>query len=400
MTPFLLYTILVILFVMKNKIYLDNAATTKCDIEVVNEMIPYLSENYGNPSSHHQFGQIAKIAIEKSREKIGEILIAEPYEIIFTSGGTEALNSAIIGAAIYQKRMFNKNRILASKIEHHSVLNTINYLKNFGFVVELVDVCENGNLNLNDLINKISDSVALICVMHVNNEIGTILQIEEIGEIAKSKNILFISDTVQSVGKIDNDFAKFPSSIAVASAHKINGPKGIGILLLKRGIEIDSLIHGGAQERNHRGGTENVASIVGFAKAIEIWHLNREKYFIHFKNLKNILINKLKSLDEIIINGDANNSMPNIVSVSIDSKKLKIDGEMFLINLDLNGVAVSSGSACTTGSTQPSHVLKAIGHDVETIKSTFRFSFGKENTEEEINSAAEIFIKLVNQLKN
>ena len=380
---------------MKNKIYLDNAATTICDSEVIDAMLPYLKTNFGNPSSQHGFGQVAKTAVERSREQIAEMLNAEPYEIIFTSGGTEAINHAIKGVAFYQKRFNKKLHIIASEIEHPAVLQTLKYLEDFGFEISFIKVDENGKINLNDLQNNIRPTTALICVMHANNEIGTIQPINEINNIAKRNNIILFSDTVQSIGKMPFNFSTFNADLCSISAHKINGPKGIGALLLKRGVEFDSLIHGGSQEKNHRGGTENVAAIVGFAKALSIWIKNQNQYSEYFKNLKLYLINKFKLIDGIIINGDENNSLNNILSVSIDSSKIKIDGEMFLINLDLHGLAVSSGSACSSGSAQSSHVIRAIGRNEKTNRATVRFSFGKDTTKEEVVSASEIFLEVL-----
>jgi cysteine desulfurase len=368
-------------------IYLDNAASTKVDKRVSEAMLPFLKESYGNPSSIYKPGREAKVFLEEARETVADFIGAAPSEIYFTSGGTESNNFAIKGIAFNQ--LGKKNHIITSKIEHSAVLDTLNYLHDkFGFEITYVPTDKHGIID-NDILEKsINEKTFLICVMHSNNELGVINDINAISEIIKGKNIYLHTDSVQSIGKTHFKVKELNCSTATLSAHKIYGPKGIGALYIRKGTLIDKYIHGGKQERNRRGGTENVPAIAGFKKAIEILKERMDKDISHYEKLKTYLSSKFRNTfaDKVIINSfEGPSSLPNIVNFSFDLSKVKIDPDTLLINLDLKGIAVSSGSACSSGSIQPSHVLKAIGYADDIAKSSVRISFGRENTEKEID---------------
>jgi cysteine desulfurase len=368
-------------------IYLDNAATTKVDKRVLEAMRPFLNERYGNPSSIHKPGREAKVFLEEAREAVADFIGAAPSEIYFTSGGTESNNFAIKGIAFGQ--LGKKNNIISSRIEHSAVLDTLNYLQDkFGFEITYVPTDKHGIMDHDILKKSINERTFLICVMHSNNELGVINDINAISQIANERNIFFHTDSVQSIGKTHFNVNELNCTTATLSAHKIYGPKGIGALYIRKGTSIDKFIHGGKQERDRRGGTENMPAIAGFKQAIEILNERMDKDIIHYKKLKTYLLTKLRQTfaDKVIINSvEGPNSLPNIVNFSFDLSKVKIDPDTLLINLDLKGIAVSSGSACTSGSIQPSHVLKAIGYADDIAKSSLRISFGRENTEKEID---------------
>lgn len=376
-------------------IYLDNAATTPIDLRVKEAMLPYLSEKFGNASSIHQWGRETKVLLEDTRDLIADFIGARSSEIYFTSGGTEANNFAIKGMAFNQ--LGNKNHIISSKIEHSAVIDSLEYLKErFGFKVTYLKTNRFGEINIDDLENSITSDTFLICVMHSNNELGIINDIPQIAEITNSKNILLHTDSVQSIGKSLFNVNNLNCSTATLSAHKIYGPKGIGALYIKKDTPIDKFIHGGKQERDNRGGTENILAIAGFKKAVEILKEEMDNDIKLYTSLKSQLITLLKNEfgDKVIFNSKENdNSLPNILNISFDFNKINIDPETMVIKLDLNGIAVSSGSACTSGSVQPSHVLKAIGTNNITAKSSLRISFGRFNKEKDIDG-------LVNALKN
>ncbi|MGH2574084.1 MAG: cysteine desulfurase family protein [Ignavibacteria bacterium] len=371
-------------------VYLDNAATTKIDDRVLEAMLPYLKNEYGNASSVHKLGRAAKVMLEESREVIAEFIGASPSEIYFTSGGTEANNFALKGIAF--NNLGKKNHIVSTKIEHSAVLDTLDYLnQKFGFEITYVPVNKYGEVNLDFLNDAVSNKTFLICIMHSNNELGIINELEEISETANQRGIHLHTDSVQSIGKTDFNVKKIGCSTATLSAHKIYGPKGIGASYIKKGTEVDKFIHGGQQEREKRGGTENIPAVAGFKKATELLNENMDSDIAAYKNLKSKLILELKKIfkDKIIINSLENkNSLNNIVNISFDLKKVKLDPDTLLIKLDLKGIAVSSGSACTSGSIQPSHVLKAIGYDDTTAKSSLRISFGRYNTEKDVDYLA------------
>ena len=340
---------------MKN-IYFDNAATTRLDEEVLNEMIPYLKENYGNASSIYKLGRDSKKAVEDSREKIAQVLNCKSNEIYFTAGGSESDNTAIKGIARANK--LKGNHIITSKIEHPAVLETCKNLEKEGFEVTYISVDENGIINLEELKKSVKDTTVLITIMFANNEIGTVQPIEEIGKIAKEKNIYFHTDAVQAVGSIKIDVQKLNIDSLSLSGHKLYGPKGIWALYVKSGIKFEKFVDGGHQERNKRAGTENVAGIVGIGKAIEIAYSDLEEHNKKIKELRDYYVAQVTSkIPYVKVNGDMKKRLPGNSNISFRF----IEGEGLLLNLDLKGVCASSGSACTSGSLDPSHVLLAIG---------------------------------------
>ena len=375
-------------------IYLDNNATTKTDEEVLNTMMPYLLDNYGNPSSIYKIGRENKKAIEDSREKVAQILNCEPKEIYFTSGGSESDNTAIRGIAYCYK---NKgNHIITSKIEHPAVLETCKQLEKEGFEVTYIGVNKNGIIDLEELEKSIKSTTILITIMFANNEIGTIEPIKEIGEIARKNNIIFHTDAVQAVGSVKIDVRKLNIDSLSLSAHKFYGPKGIGVLYVKRGIQFNKIINGGHQERNKRAGTENVAGIVGLAKAMDLAYRNLEANNKKVKELRNYYVKQIKEkIPYIKINGDMEKRLPGNSNISFRF----IEGEGLLLNLDLKGICASSGSACTSGSLNPSHVLLAIGLPHEIAHGSLRISIGKYNTKEEIDYVIENLVEIVDRLR-
>lgn len=375
-------------------VYLDNAATTKLDNNVFNEMIPYLTENYGNSSSIYKLGKQSKKAIEESRNKIAKILNCDPKEIYFTSGGTESDNIAIKGIA---KSYKNKgNHIITSKIEHPAVLETCRQLEKEGFDITYVSVNNDGIIDLEELIRSIKSETILISIMYANNEIGTIQPIQEIAKISKEKNIIFHTDAVQAVGSVKIDVKKLGLDSLSLSSHKFYGPKGVGALYIKQGVKFDSLITGGHQERNKRAGTENVAGIVGMGKAIEIAYENLEKNNKKITFLRDYYIENIeKRIPYIKINGDRKYRLPGNANISFKF----IEGEGVLLYLDLKGIYASSGSACTSGSLDPSHVLLAIGLSHEIAHGSLRITIGKYNTKQEIDYLVESLVEIVNKLR-
>ena len=370
-----------------NKIYFDNAATTKIAPEVYEAMLPYLEENFGNASSIHTFGKTAKVILEGARDIIADFLGAKPKEIFFTSGGTESNNFAIKGLS-YRFLNSDKNHIITTTIEHSAVIEIVNYLKDrFGFWVTFVKPDKDGNITSDSIQNEIKPETFLVSVMHSNNEIGVINDVKALSDITKEKEIYFHTDSVQSIGKTEFNLKKLNVDFATLSAHKFYGPKGVGIAFIKEGTIVDKFIHGGGQERDMRGGTENIAGIVGLMKAVELLKQNFSKDVNHYLELRNYLIKKLKEVyyDKIIFNSREENSLPNIVNVSFIPDEFNFDPEMFLIMLDLKGVAVSSGSACTSGSIKPSRVLLEMGRDELTALSSLRISFGRDNTLDEVD---------------
>ncbi|HOZ55085.1 MAG TPA: cysteine desulfurase NifS [Clostridia bacterium] len=375
-------------------VYLDNAATTKLDNNVFNEMIPYLTENYGNSSSIYKLGKQSKKAIEESRNKIAKILNCDPKEIYFTSGGTESDNIAIKGIA---KSYKNKgNHIITSKIEHPAVLETCRQLEKEGFEITYVSVNNDGIIDLEELKRSIKSETILISIMYANNEIGTIQPIQEIAKISKEKNIVFHTDAVQAVGSVKIDVKNLGLDSLSLSSHKFYGPKGVGALYIKQGVKFDSLITGGHQERNKRAGTENVAGIVGIGKAIEIAYENLEKNNKKITFLRDYYIENIeKRIPYIRINGDRKYRLPGNANISFEF----IEGEGVLLYLDLKGIYASSGSACTSGSLDPSHVLLAIGLSHEIAHGSLRITIGKYNTKQEIDYLVESLVEVVNKLR-
>lgn len=379
---------------MNHYIYMDNSATTPLKKEVLDEMMPYLTENYGNPSSVYSLGSKAKVAVEKAREQVAHAIGADKKEVFFTSGGSEADNWAIRGIAYKYKD--KGNHIITSKIEHHAVLHTYQYLEKQGFQVTYLDVDEDGLIDLSDLKNAITDKTILISIMFANNEIGTIQPIKEIGKIAKEKNVYFHTDAVQAIGSIEIDVNDLNVDLLSLSAHKFYGPKGVGALYVKRGIKLDSIISGGGQERGKRAGTENVSGLVGLGKAIELATENIEENNQKLIKLRDRLIEKIESnIDHVRLNGHRTKRLPGNVNVCFEY----IEGESLLLSLDMVGVAGSSGSACTSGSLDPSHVLLAIGLPHGIAHGSLRLSLGLFNTEEEIDYVVEKLVEIVDRLR-
>ena len=378
---------------MKN-IYFDNAATTKLDEEVLQQMLPYLTENYGNASSIYKLGRESRKAVEESREKIAKVLNCKPSEIYFTAGGSESDNTAIKGIARANK---NKgNHIITSKIEHPAVLQTCKQLEKEGFEISYISVDENGIINLEELKTSIKPTTVLITIMFANNEIGTIQPIEEIGKIAKENNLYFHTDAVQAVGCVKIDVQKLNIDSLSLSGHKFYGPKGIGALYVRTGVKFEKFIDGGHQERNKRAGTENVAGIVGIGKAIELAYNDLDEHNNKIKELRNYYVEQVKEkIPYVKINGDMKKRLPGNSNISFRF----IEGEGLLLNLDLKGICASSGSACTSGSLDPSHVLLAIGLPHEIAHGSLRITIGKYNTKEEIDYLVENLVEIVNRLR-
>ncbi len=379
---------------MSKYIYMDNAATTEMRDEVLEVMLPFLKENYGNPSSTYSLGVKSKTAIEEAREAIAARINAKPREIYFTSGGSEADNWAIKGVAYANK---DKGRhIITSKVEHHAVLHTCEYLEKQGFDVTYLDVDKYGMVDPEDLRAAIRPDTILITIMYANNEVGTIMPIEEIAAIAKENKIYFHTDAVQAIGSIDIDVEALNIDMLSMSAHKFHGPKGIGVLYIRTATKIDPLIIGGGQERSRRAGTENIASIVGMAKALEIAYANKDARNEKLVQLRDMFIDKiLKNIKYTRLNGHPSKRLPGNVNVSIEF----IEGESMLLSLDMMGVAASSGSACTSGSLDPSHVLLAMGLAHEIAHGSLRLSISEETTEEDIDYVVESLIKIVDRLR-
>ena len=376
------------------EIYLDNAATTKMNDKVFEEMIPYLKDNYGNPSSAYKIGRDNKEIIENARKEVAEILNASPSEIYFTSGGSEADNMALKGIAL--GNVDKGKHIITSKIEHPAVLDTCKELEREGFEISYIGVNENGIVDLTELENKIRKDTILISIMLANNEIGTIQPIKKISKIAKKNNILFHTDSVQAVGNIKIDVQDMNIDALSLSAHKFYGPKGIGVLYLRDGIKFRKYLNGGHQEWNRRAGTENVAGIVGLSKAMSLSYENLEENNKRIIELRNYFINEIKkNIKKIKINGDLENRLPGNINVSFEF----VEADNILHELDKRGIYISTGSACTTGSIESSHVLRAIGLSDGMAHATIRISIGKYNTKEEIDYAIKCIVEIVNNLR-
>lgn len=376
-------------------VYADNAATTQMSDSVLKAMMPLLTDIYGNPSSLHSVGQIAKEHLEAARETVAECIGADPKEIYFTSGASEADNQAIRSAAYIGARK-GKKHIISSKFEHHAVLHTLDALKKEGFEVTLLDVYSNGIVKPEDVANAITDETCLVTIMTANNEIGTIQPIAEIGKICKEKGVLFHTDAVQAVGHIPVNVKDMNCDMLSVSAHKFHGPKGVGFLYARKGILLTNIIYGGAQERNKRAGTENMASIVGMATAIKdaTDHLkeNAEKVTA----MRNRLIDGLKGIERSRINGDLEHHLPGTLNMCFEG----IEGESLLLLLDAKGICASSGSACTSGSLDPSHVLLSIGVPVEIAHGSLRLSISEYNTMEQMDHIVKSVPEVVSYLRS
>ena len=376
-------------------VYADNAATTQMSDSVLKAMMPLLTDIYGNPSSLHSVGQIAKEHLEAARESVAECIGADPKEIYFTSGGSEADNQAIRSAAYIGARK-GKKHIISSKFEHHAVLHTLDALKKEGFEVTLLDVYSNGIVKPEDVANAITEETCLVTIMTANIEIGTIQPIAEIGKICKEKGVLFHTDAVQAVGHIPVNVKDMNCDMLSVSAHKFHGPKGVGFLYARKGILLTNIIYGGAQERNKRAGTENMASIVGMATAIKdaTDHLkeNAEKVTA----MRNRLIDGLKGIERSRINGDLEHHLPGTLNMCFEG----IEGESLLLLLDAKGICASSGSACTSGSLDPSHVLLSIGVPVEIAHGSLRLSISEYNTMEQMDHIVKSVPEVVSYLRS
>ena len=376
------------------RIYLDNAATTKMSEVAIKAMIPYMNEIYGNPSSLHSVGQEANEALQNARERIAKLLGCEPKEITFTSGGSEADNQAIISAAELGERK-GKKHIVSTAFEHHAVLHTLKKLEKEGFEITLLDVHENGLVTAEQVREAIRDDTCLVSVMYANNEIGTIQPISEIGEVCREKGVIFHTDAVQAVGHLHINVKDQNIDMLSLSAHKFHGPKGVGVLYTRKGIPLTTLIEGGAQERGKRAGTENIPAIMGMAAALEEANAKIDENAVKLTALRDKLIVGLSEIPHSVLNGDYEYRLPSNVSFCFEG----IEGESLLLLLDDKGVCASSGSACTSGSLDPSHVLLAIGRVHDIAHGSLRLSLSEENTEEEIDYMIKAVKEVVEYLR-
>lgn len=379
---------------MKRKIYLDYAATTPTDPRVVEAMLPYFTDSFGNPSSIHSFGQEGKKAIEEARDRVANLIGAKNEEIVFTSGGTEADNFALKGVAFANEK--KGNHIVTTAIEHHAVIETGKFLEERGFKVTYLPVDREGLVKPEEVQKAITDKTILISVMHANNEIGTIEPVAEIGKIAQEREIYFHTDAVQTTGYLPLDVDKLNVDLLSMSSHKLYGPKGVGALYIRKGTRIISFMNGGEQERRRRASTENVPGIVGFGRACEITKEEMEKEAKRLTFLRDRLIEGiLERIKEVRLNGHPTQRLPNNVNISIKF----VEGESMLLNLDLAGVAVSTGSACSSSTLEPSHVLLAIGLSPEIAHGSLRLTLGRGTEEEDIDQVLEVLPKIVKRLR-
>ncbi|MEZ4811959.1 MAG: cysteine desulfurase family protein [Caldisericia bacterium] len=377
-------------------IYLDHNATTPVDKGVVEKMLPYFTNGFGNPSSAHKKGEEASKAIELARTEFAKLIGAEPSEIIFTSGGTEADNIAIRGVCF--KLAPEKNHIITSKIEHPAVLQTVEYLeKHHGAEVTYLDVDAGGRINLDDLTGAITEKTALVTIMTANNEVGTIQPMEEIGKICADKGVLFHTDAVQAVGKMSFDVNKFGISLAAFSAHKFYGPKGIGALYVRKGTKLEAQTTGGGQEKKLRPGTLNTPGIIGIGEAARLARENLDSHTKHVKGLRDYFVGRLKEeIPHLVFHGDPKHQLPQVASVGFSF----VEGESILMFLDMDGnIQASSGSACSAGDLHASHVLLAMGVSHASANGTIRFSFGKDNTKEQVDKVMEVLPPIITRLR-
>ncbi|MBE7068916.1 MAG: cysteine desulfurase NifS [Ruminococcaceae bacterium] len=376
-------------------IYADNAATTKMSRTAIDAMLPYMDEIYGNPSSLYSFGQEAKEALENARERIASVLGCEPREITFTSGGSEADNQAIFSAARLGEKK-GKKHIISTAFEHHAVLHTLEKLKKQGFEITLLDVHKNGVITAEQVADAIREDTCLVTIMFANNEIGTIQPIAEIGKVCREKQVLFHTDAVQAAGHLHINVKEQNIDMLSLSAHKFHGPKGIGVLYAKRGILLENVINGGAQERGKRAGTENIPAIMGMAAALEEASANLDKNAEKLIKLRDRLIEGLDKIPYGELNGDRTNRLPSNVNFCFEG----IEGESLLLLLDDKGICASSGSACTSGSLDPSHVLLAIGRPHEVAHGSLRISLGEDITEADVDYLIDAVTEVVTYLRN
>ncbi|MDH4268842.1 MAG: cysteine desulfurase NifS [Dehalococcoidia bacterium] len=376
------------------RIYLDHAATTPTHPEVVKAMLPYFADSFGNPSSIYSYGQEARGAMEEARIKVAELIGARSEEIIFTSGGTEADNFALKG--VVDASEHKGNHIITTSIEHHAVLEVCRFLERRGFEITYLPVNEYGLVDPDDVRKAITDKTILITVMHASNEVGTIEPVEEIGKIAREADVYFHTDAVQTVGHIPVNVDKLGVDLLSISAHKLYGPKGVGALYVRKGTKLVPLMHGGEQEKRRRAGTENVPSIVGLGKAVELAGQEIDKEIEQLAGLRDRLIKGLmERIDHIRLNGHPNKRLPNNINVSVDF----VEGESMILNLDLEGICASTGSACSSASLEPSHVLLALGLSPEEAHGSLRFTLGRENTEADVERVLEVLPGIVAKLR-
>ena len=378
----------------KRFVYADNAATTRVSDEVLNSMLPYFTERYGNASSIYKLGRDAQRDIEIAREKVAKALNASPNEIFFTSCGSESDNWAIRGVC-EKLASKGKKHIITSVFEHHAILHTCQYMEKHGYDVTYLPISKDGFVNPEDVRNAIREDTAIVSIMYANNEIGTIQPIKEIGAICREKKVIFHTDAVQAVGNVPIDVKEQNIDILSLSGHKIHAQKGIGAIYIKKGLALPNLIFGGAQERNKRAGTENVPAIVGLGTAIEIATANIPEKAEKVTAMRNRLIDGILKLPKTRLNGSRENRLPGNCNISIEG----VEGESLLLKLDLNGICASSGSACTSGSLDPSHVLLALGLRHEVAHGSLRLSISDENTDEDIDYILEVVPKIVEQLR-
>jgi cysteine desulfurase len=379
----------------KRQVYLDYSATTPVKDEVLQTMIPYFSNSFGNPSSLYTIGQDSKQAIEIAREQLAELIGAEPKEIYFTSSGTEADNWAVIQTA--ESRIKKGDHIITSAIEHHALLHTGEYLEKKGFSVTYLGVDKEGYISLDELESAITDKTTLVSIMFANNEIGTIQPVKEMAEIAKKHGILFHTDAVQALGNTPINVRELGVDMMSMSAHKIYGPKGVGALYVRKGVVLPSHIYGGGQENKKRAGTENLTGIVGFGKAAELAKANLDKHISGLTTLRDYFVDEVRSkIPDIRINGSMERRLPGNVNITFEF----IEGEALLLLLDLEGIAVSTGSACSSASLTPSHVLTALGIPVEMIHGSLRFTVGDFTTKEDLDYTVKCLVKSVEKLRS
>jgi len=379
----------------KNKrIYLDYAATTPCDPQIIKAMMPYFTKKFGNTSSVHQFGQEARIALEKSRRFIAQQLNAKRQEIIFTSSASESNNTVLKGIASANKD--KGKHLIITQIEHDCIINGAKWLENNGFQITRIPVDKEGKVNPKDVEKSIKKETILVSVMHANNEIGTIQPIKKIGRICRNKRVLFHTDAAQTFGKLPIDVKKQNIDLLTASSHKIYGPKGAALLYIKKGTRIDPLLHGGGHEWGKRSSTVNIPAIVGFSQALKIYQKKRIKEYQRLEKLKNKLIKGvIQNIPNVKINGNVSDSLSNIVNFLF----LGIEGEAIAMHLDIKGIAVSTGSACSSESLLPSHVLKALNLKPEEIHGSIRFSLGRFTTEKEIDYVLHVLPEIIIKLR-
>ena len=376
------------------QIYLDYAATTPTHPDVLQAMLPYFSDIFGNPSAIYSYGQKAKGAIEEARSKVAELISARDEEIVFTSGGTEADNFAIKGIAHASES--RGNHIITSSIEHHAVLETCKFLEKKGFLVTYLPVNEYGLFSVDDVSNAITDKTVLISIMYANNEIGTIEPIAEIGKLAREAGISFHTDAVQAAGHIPVDVNELGVDLLSMSAHKLYGPKGVGALYIRKGTKLVPFMHGGGQEKKRRASTENVPGIVGFGKAAELSRQEMHEETQRLTHLRNMLITRLMNeIDHVHLNGHPQKRLPNNVNISVDF----VEGESMLLNLDLEGICASTGSSCSSSSLEASHVLLATGLPHEQAHGSLRFTLGKWTSEDDIDRVLEVLPKIISRLR-